>query len=1168
VFEIKWPLLHILISPQCVVEARGTTFITGKRPLKKVFSGLHEALEKVNSDRSVGRFILEQKNDYSTVIFTSKIETKISSQILTELYNSYLNGRYHLERKYLNIILNARPIKDIPILIREANNNHDSVKLKKCIDYLSLVNHEQPTNYEVLDLLAFAHIILSTFTTRPYLQRNRIRQSILFSKQCLTLKKKPDVFNNLGISHAAIARTYSNGKDLKKVAKYFYKALYYYKTGLENTKNDPGLYNNAANVFFELGRIQFKRNVLQQAAQSLQDAVNHYTKSIEIKIDNEVINSLGLCYHNFSKIYLQIGELDKADQKLRRSIENFERSLQLEVEEPETLGSLGLSHYDLGRLYLQKGELDSAKQQLDKSVKYYQKYLRLIGSDSEALNNLGAAYKQISRFYGQKGSPKKSDQQLENAIKYFTEALKAKPENPETLSNLGQTMVDLIKYEDGFFQLCKASEGFLKNGKILRALGALIVAIDCLNHFTLSQRRALLTDRGNKTADFAFLDELKVALHGFPMAWKVKTMSVLLPVAILRRHNINISDLYPEVFEIRHYKEVIGLGRFFINLLLEFQTQKRTLVLISNLFVSDENLIHNLPFGQGLSIFIKQFYPLLSHIAQGCIDRAKLLSDSPSDRVEAEKLQVILSFVAAQYLSAENAALNALNLMKKSGAYFTQASNRFWFEGIVHISKFAKTGSIDSLNELDKLASRAWRTNSHEEAYMLSTWTATGYLEIEEYAIAHECCERWIAISFKTRVSKNLEAILGILRKIHKLRVIGIEAYCHFESSNAAIIRYADRYRLVTLRNLSKASEAQSSQIEDICLYFLPRLAGVERLLRLKGKWHSLNTISNKELEPPLLEWLEFIERCETLTSQDSLPDLPEEILRHLSSIVLQDIPLNVNQPIRIIPCGLLNLLPFGVLPVGERRLIQQNQVEILPCLTLSSRKKFKQPSRTLWMALADFNGEYHPLGLDVIEKNLAEHTLIFSKNDTFPNYYELFKKKRWKRIVLIAHGEFDPLRPLDAHLKLPGGKKLYGLDLGKGPSVSKLRITAQELCLLACASGATETGPGEEMLGMIWGWMSIGVKIIACCYWQIPVASAVYVILRLADFSGVELPQVIRKIQLELFEGKLSNKILRYLAANSNILFGWPAPSYWIRDQLKHPFYWASIGIFKSAYN
>jgi len=76
--------------------------------------------------------------------------------------------------------------------------------------------------------------------------------------------------------------------------------------------------------------------------------------------------------------------------------------------------------------------------------------------------------------------------------------------------------------------------------------------------------------------------------------------------------------------------------------------------------------------------------------------------------------------------------------------------------------------------------------------------------------------------------------------------------------------------------------------------------------------------------------------------------------------------------------------------------------------------------------------------------------------------------------VVLSAHGEFDPFHPLEAHLRLSRGGKLYGLPIGKRPCVSELKLRAEELCLLSCMSGTTESGPGEEMLGIVWGWMSL----------------------------------------------------------------------------------------------
>lgn len=205
-----------------------------------------------------------------------------------------------------------------------------------------------------------------------------------------------------------------------------------------------------------------------------------------------------------------------------------------------------------------------------------------------------------------------------------------------------------------------------------------------------------------------------------------------------------------------------------------------------------------------------------------------------------------------------------------------------------------------------------------------------------------------------------------------------------------------------------------------------------------------------------------------------------EGVLRRLYDQLLR--PLEASLPMGqlvIVPQGLLHRVPFQALHNGEQSVVDRWE------LTLA-------PSASLWYTLCQ-----HPpvaVGRDVLLMGVPEPGIaqvaqeLQTLSEALPGAHvfcgaaatrETFHREApGKQLIHLAtHGLFRADNPLFSGLRFADSwllaRDLYGI-----------RLDAELVTLSACRTGVSEVAPGDELFGLVRGFLAAGAKALAVSLW------------------------------------------------------------------------------------
>jgi CHAT domain-containing protein len=295
----------------------------------------------------------------------------------------------------------------------------------------------------------------------------------------------------------------------------------------------------------------------------------------------------------------------------------------------------------------------------------------------------------------------------------------------------------------------------------------------------------------------------------------------------------------------------------------------------------------------------------------------------------------------------------------------------------------------------------------------------------------------------------------------------------------------------------------------------------------------AVNDVSEVGTVVPLLRKLRFYFDKFTLngeyinTYQDNIQTVTDQCLRLLYAELVEPIaPLLDGKKVVIVPHGVLHYVPFHALYDGRQYLSDRQEISYSPSagvFTLCSEKAQKQPVNgdVLVMAVPDE-------GMPFIQDEVAAVRSLWPNARVFLGAEATFERldqcaRTCRLLHLASHAIFRRDNPMFSALKL-GDSWLSFYD------IFNLRLNAELVTLSACETGMNEVFPGDELFGLMRGFLYAGAPSLIVSLW------------RVNDRSTAEF---MRWLYTGLSEGLSKRAALRLAQLK-------------VKQEYRHPYYWA----------
>jgi CHAT domain-containing protein len=262
------------------------------------------------------------------------------------------------------------------------------------------------------------------------------------------------------------------------------------------------------------------------------------------------------------------------------------------------------------------------------------------------------------------------------------------------------------------------------------------------------------------------------------------------------------------------------------------------------------------------------------------------------------------------------------------------------------------------------------------------------------------------------------------------------------------------------------------------------------RLLAFVVTTHSTHVVDSLPPESqvePLIRQLRF--QIDTLRNGgqhldrhlDRLTERCNYYLRRLHAALIEPLlPLVLGRRLVIVPFGALHYVPFHALHSGSRHLIEDVEVCVAPsagvlhrCLQLAR----SQPQRVVLIGAPD---ERTPL----LEREIAALHALMPGAQVRVGATATVEAVRTLApgadvLHLACHGQFRPDNPMFSALRLADGwltaRDAYDLHLG-----------CSLVTLSACETGINAVTPGDELLGLVRGFLAAGASALLVSLWPV----------------------------------------------------------------------------------
>jgi CHAT domain-containing protein len=237
----------------------------------------------------------------------------------------------------------------------------------------------------------------------------------------------------------------------------------------------------------------------------------------------------------------------------------------------------------------------------------------------------------------------------------------------------------------------------------------------------------------------------------------------------------------------------------------------------------------------------------------------------------------------------------------------------------------------------------------------------------------------------------------------------------------------------------------------------------------------------------PLVQWLRFYLNQLTLNDHcdesqlDAIGRFADQYLQKLYTVLVKPIePLIKDKKIIIAPHGALHYVPFHALTDGREYLIDRHEISYSPSATvftlcLEKARRQRRSDQVLIMGVPD---EAAPLIRDEVEavRSLWPDAQVFLDHEaTLDRLRE--QAPQCRLLHLASHGVFRRDNPMFSALKLSDcWLNLY--------DIFNLDLNAELVTLSVCETGMNAVFPGDELFGLMRGFLYAGAPSLVVSLW------------------------------------------------------------------------------------
>ncbi|MEA5417611.1 CHAT domain-containing protein [Spirulina sp. CCNP1310] len=261
-----------------------------------------------------------------------------------------------------------------------------------------------------------------------------------------------------------------------------------------------------------------------------------------------------------------------------------------------------------------------------------------------------------------------------------------------------------------------------------------------------------------------------------------------------------------------------------------------------------------------------------------------------------------------------------------------------------------------------------------------------------------------------------------------------------------------------------------------------------------------------------------------------------------------------------------LRFIPFATLHDGERFLIEQYSVGLMPSLSLTEHTyQSIQGLPVLAMGASEFTDQAPlpavPLELSIITEQVGTGEKLINEDFTLERLKAARAEHSYRIVHLGTHGEFNPGSPADSYIELWGDR----LTLDRIRELSLNNPPVELLVLSACR---TALGSNEAELGFAGFALQAGVKSALGSLWYVSdlgtlgLMSVFYRQLQTAPIKA----EALRQAQLAMIQGEIHLDGVNLVSGSQNIPL---TPELVALGQvdLSHPYYWSAFTLIGSPW-
>ncbi len=203
--------------------------------------------------------------------------------------------------------------------------------------------------------------------------------------------------------------------------------------------------------------------------------------------------------------------------------------------------------------------------------------------------------------------------------------------------------------------------------------------------------------------------------------------------------------------------------------------------------------------------------------------------------------------------------------------------------------------------------------------------------------------------------------------------------------------------------------------------------------------------------------------------------------LGHLYDILIRPLePLLHGQRLLVVPHGVMHYLPFAALYNGTHYLIERYEISLTPSIDIWQHSRQTPPRPKHTALLVGVPDEHAPQVRAEVEQLQALWPTAIVLTDTQATIEQVQQWMPQTDIVHLAcHGQFRPDNPLFSALRLADGWLTV-------QDTHHMRLKCYLVTLSACETGVALIAPGDELLGLVRGFLSAGAQHVLVSLWTV----------------------------------------------------------------------------------